>query len=262
MSVEFKVQKEILEIHKIGANLLLDLFNDIGHLRNHDGVSRSRKRYGAIADFLDTLQLDEISFRRDKTASLHQNGVFARLFKGRLCQIQRSAGTGQARGVAFFIQRMSRDGERRAFSNGGKRHQFKAILTQDPEHTVAPASGRCGNGGTLQYFADMSRQTGIHSLFNSKTGKNSRVIGAPGDDDLSALFQSLDKGLRPHLSDNANGLIHIRSVNFRYGVQRMNLALSELRLDRLVLDLRADDGHFKMKPLLRGNLFDNIHIPV
>ena len=134
--------------------------------------------------------------------------------------------------------------------------------TQDPEHTVAPASGRCGNGGALQYFADMSRQTGIHSLLNSKTGKNSRVIGTTGNNNLSPLIQSLDKGLRPHLSDNANGLIHIRSVYFRYGVQRMNLALSELRLDRLMLDLRADDGHFKMKPLLRGNLFDNIHIPV
>ena len=99
------------------------------------------------------------------------------------------------------------------------------------------------------------------SLPHAEAAEDRRITGPPGDDDLGAGLESLDKGGGSHLRDQrATGIDDGGRERGRTG-KGLDPARFE-RVPQIVLFLvRMDDGELEMMAPLAGDLVENLQGP-
>jgi hypothetical protein len=157
---------------------------------------------------------------------------------------------------------MGGDGERGALAQGREGLEHKVVTAEVAEHAVATAAGQGGDGGTLEDLAHVERQGLVVALLDGQGGEDGGVVRATGDDHVRAFVQGFDVRLFADLSDDVHGLVDVLFGNLFGRVQGRHLALAELLLNELFVQLGGDDGHLEAEFLLAGDLLDDVHSPV
>ena len=98
-----------------------------------------------------------------------------------------TAGPGENIRVGFFVERMRRDGYRRAFPDRVQRFELEPIVRQLPEHTVRPASRRGADRRAFKDFPQMQREGAIEAVADRQRGEDARIVGTAGEDNVRNL---------------------------------------------------------------------------
>ena len=264
LAVDLEVEVEVGDavVLEVVLHAILDAADDVVDLGDHDRILDAGARDGAIAYAAHAFELDEELVRGDELRSGHLHLVVVHLREGALVQVEGATGARQYVRIGLFVERMGGDGERGALAQGREGLEHKVILAEVAEHAVATAAGQGGDGGTLEDLAHVERQGLVVALLDGEGSEDGGVVRATGDDHVRAFVQGFDVRLFADLSDDVDGLVDVFFGDLFGRVQGRHLALAELLLNELFVQLGGDDGHLEAELLLAGDLLDDVHGPV